>query len=449
MKYIKQLLLLVEGIGSSRNFYKNIPSFESKDDNILSVIDNLFIIKKFIEYLNDEINDFNKKSLYKKPFFIITLNESNTSSDYFYILHNFLKNKTNINETKTKFIEKTLELFKNEIKNLNDLFQLFNEYHSFEFNIKTDNNKYEIFGSLKSSFRLNSIIHDLLMHFFIDERIIYKFRGDSEGYEFQNPFKFSPENILNELNATKGDAVKDYKEYFKYVFKSFYDDFIFNKDQDNFNLDVFFKKISVSKKFLNELINFLKFGPDYNIYLKYDVSYKDLQDLMIFLNKYYQSYFISTIKNIKDFLKNKYFSNKTNYPFIQNVIFSIEYRKKRIKKEQIKTTWGDFRLFFRNYPNVVKLFPESKYPNELIIYDEEYDEYDFIETDDEKIIKINDMVDTAVNSVNLLKKINYKKSDIKNPQDKIDFVLEKIINLIKNNLNDNSRFYKMIETKIK
>jgi hypothetical protein len=449
MKYIKQLLLLVEGIGSNRNFYKNIPSFESKDDNILSVIDNLFIIKKFIEYLNDEINDFNKKSLYKKPFFIITLNESNTSSDYFYILDNFLKNKTNINETKTKFIEKTLELFKNEIKNLNDLFQLFNEYHSFEFNIISDNNKYKFFGSLKSSFRLNSIIHDLLIHFFIDERIIYKFRGDSEGYEFQNPFKFSPENILNELNATKGDAVKDYKEYFKYVFKSFYDDFIFNKDKDNFNLDVFFKKISVSKKFLNELINFLKFGSDYNIYLKYDVSYKDLQDLMIFLNKYYQSYFISTIKNIKDFLKNKYFSNKTNYPFIQNVIFSIEYRKKRIKKEQIKTTWGDFRLFFRNYPNVVKLFPESKYPNELIIYDEEYDEYDFIETDDEKIIKINDMVDTAVNSVNLLKKINYKKSDIKNPQDKIDFVLEKIINLIKNNLNDNSRFYKMIETKIK
>ena len=166
------------------------------------------------------------------------------------------------------------------------------------------------------------------------------------------------------------------------------------------------------------------------------------------------------IEEIQNILETK-INMKSSYPFIQNVINSINYRKQKFKKinpnDDNEITWKDFRLFFRNYPNLLKLFPQNKYPDDLIIYEtpkeggDEYGDYTpFIETDDPIITSINNKIINAIHTgQSLMKKAIPRKSDFQNPESIIDFILGKMNNLIRNNLTDNSKYYKILEDKLK
>ena len=108
-------------------------------------------------------------------------------------------------------------------------------------------------------------------------------------------------------------------------------------------------------------------------------------------------------------------------------------------------------MFFRNYPNLLKLFPQDKYPDNLELYNNNFrldnedsdGYYIYIKTINDKII------DAIYIGQSLMKKEIPKKSDFENPESIIDFILEKISNLIRNNLTDNSKYYKILEDKLK
>ena len=457
MKFTQKLNLLVEGIGANRNLYLKLPNFRIKDDNFLGIIDNLFILKKFISYLNDEIEEFNKKSSYKKKKFYVEIDYPDQFSEMF---NNYLEDKINIDQFKKQFINKILEEYSDEIKIKNNLKDI-SIVNQFTYDVFTLDERYINSGTLKPfSFNLQGLIHDLLGHFVVSEKDIYKFRFDAgnDGYDFQYPFKYSPESILNELFATQTDSFIEYNTSINLMLKKLYSSY--NKHKDQLSPTSFFKNFKTNKKLLDGLIKFLTIGDKYELDKKYNFSFKDLEDLKIFLKKNYNhNSFLSLIKDIENIIKRKNIIVKSYYPFIQNVIASINYRKEKFKinPDSEQVTWEDFRLFFKNYPNVLKLFPQNKYPSDLIIYEtpeeggDEYGDYaPFIETDDPIITGINNKMVDAVNSgQSLMKKTVPRKSDFQNPQSIIDFILEKISNLIRNNLNDNSKYYKILEDKLK
>ena len=453
MKFTQKLNLIVEGIGSSRNLYLNLPSFDTKDDKFLNIIDRIFIVKKLINYINEEIEEFNKKSKYKKQIFYVKLN---IPEDFYELFKENLSHREgifNLDKLKKSFIDKILELYKDKIEKIDDIENNINLDY-FQYTIFTIDGKYVSNSSFRESasrpFDINNIIHELVLHFIVNEKDIYNFNSEIEGYGFINPYKFSPESILNEFFAMQ-DGFKKYHidTYLELLYLKYEDQFKNKLTPENF-----FKNLKVNKVLLNHLIKFLTLGTKYPIHEKYNFSFKDMQDIKIFLEKNYKKHFEQVIKGIEDIIETKKINKKTPYSFIQNVANSIKYIKEKSKKinpDEIEATWKDFRLFFRNYPNLLRLFPEDKYPDhvDLFIDNDMYDE----KSDDESIFsafRVNYKIVNALHTgQSLMKKAIPKKSDFENPEAKIDFILEKISNLIRNNLTDNSKYYKILEDKLK
>ena len=452
MKFTTQLNLLVEGIGASRNLYLNLPSFDVKDNKFLMIIDRIFIIKKLINYINDEIEEFNKKSKYKKQIFYVKI----TPPDEFYEL--FQDNLShpegifNLDKFKKEFINKILELYKDKIEKIDDIINNIN-LDDFEYTIFTIDEKYKNTESL-SLFDLSNLIHDLILHFIINEKDIYKFKLQGGGYNFPNPYKYSPESILNELFAVQ-DSYKNYNQRIYSCLKKLYSIY-----EDEFKNKLtpknFFKNLKVNKVLLNELIKFLTLGDKYQIHKRYNFSFKDMQDIKIFLEKNYKNVFQKVIEDITEYiLETKKINQKTPYSFIQNVASAIKYRKEKFKKINLddieEVTWKDFRFFFRNYPNLLKLFTKDKYPDDLELYNNNF-RLDNEDSDGYYIYikRINDKIINAIHvGQSLMKKAVPSKADFENPESIIDFILEKISNLIRNNLTDNSKYYKILEDKLK
>ena len=489
MKFTQKLNLLVEGIGSSRNVYRSLPSFTiDKDKKFLRMTDFLYGLKKLIQYVNEEIEDYNKKAKVKIPFYKLEIKKDATNVSV----------KKEITENILEFIDNKLDrdLFKKQlIKTLLELFKDQNEYSNFytfcEDNIKnitvsitSTNDKYSLTHSVIShpNVSYKSFIHEFVMHVFLNPKDIQKFDLSIHGYDFISSHRFSPGSILNELVALQTDLLKHYYDLTNNFITSIKDDFkkiIENTKADNSNIK---EQNFIEKKF-NELFNLknkVLIQKLRNILLNdkiEDFNFDELKTISILLkNSPYKQYFKLTLDYYLDeIISNQRISSlsgdkKTKtingegsiiekdddpfYEFIERVIESIKFRKNKLSKDKDQTViWKDFRTYFRDYPHVLKLFPESKYPDNKIIFDHtnlQYDLMDLLPKQKLELVKINRIITNAVRIGQVLtKKSRTGTFDIENKEDKIDFVIERFSKLLKNQFNDNSKYYKMIDKELK
>lgn len=486
MKFTQQLNLIIEGIGSSRNLHQSLPSFViDKDKKFLRMVDFLYGLKKLIQYVNEEIEDLNKKEKIKIPFYKLEIQKdvvnSTVKKEIMNVMYDFI-NDLNIDLFKKKLIKILIILFKEQ----NEYFDFYdfceNNIKNITVKITSTDNKYSLNRIIISDPNVSykSFIHDLVMHTFLNPKDIQKFDISIgiDGYDFISSHRFSPGSILNELIALQTDLFKNNHLIKNDFIKSIKNDFkkIIEKSKTD-NSDI------KEEDFINEIFNLknkLLVQKLKNILLddkNEDFNFDEIKTIYISLNNsIYKKYFKLTlnyyidkiisnerISNLSGYIKNKTIDNEQNiieknerpfYEFIERVIESILFRKNKFSKDKNqKVNWKDFRTYFKDYPYVLKLFPESKYPDNKIIFDYTKTKYYLIDIDPEEkpeLVKINNIITNAVKIGQVLtKKTRTSHFDIENKEDKIDFVIERFINFIKNKFNDNSKYYALIDKELK
>ena len=487
MKFIQKLNLLVEGIGSSRNIYRLLPSFiVHKDKKFLRMTDFLYGLKKLIQYVNEEIEDYNKKAKVKIPSYKLNISHKNSlvKKEIMEIILNFIDFNLNRDLFKKQLIKTLIKLFKDQDE-YSDFYKFCEEnIKDVTVSITSTDNKHFMDKILVSHPDVShkSFIHDFVMHTFLNPKDIQKFDiKDIDGYDFISSHRFSPGSILNELVALQTDLFKHYSflisdfvksirnDFKNFVEKSKIDDF--NIEEQDFINKIFNQVFTLKNKILlQKLENVLLNNKDE------DFNFDEIKTIDILLkNSPYKEYFKLTseyyidkiisnqrISNLND-KKEKIKDHKGNiieqdkspfYEFIERVIQSIVFRKNKFSKDKNQTVnWKDFRTYFRDYPYVLKLFPKSKYPDNKVIFDHrnlKYDLMDLLPEEKPELIKINRIIINAVNVGQVLsKKSKTGVFDIENKEDKIDFVIERFSKLLKNQFNDNSKYYTIIDKELK
>lgn len=515
MSFIKKIISLTESLGSSRNLSK-FTHFQVKDNNFLGAIDSIYVIKKAIQYVNEELEEFNKKIRdknkdnkdyvsYQKSLLgvKIAIKNSGTKKINLNFLKKILDPKANINLIKQEFIEEIFNSYKeNKIISINKInldktefhrsinMEIFNYLQSnvklFIFTLK--NKKTRIGGRYFKQIDFTRLnfgfeMHDIFAHNLMAQRDFLKFVNPKgvkytnkfKAYGFETPYIYSPESILQEIYALQTDYMVDPV-------------FLSSKFEEDFFRD--FKEILSDNKLLDRLnrvdannekvINFIKnfFEPLEKKYksivdrLKIIILSRELskkvftrEEIRIILNFLKSSenkdYFYRTIDNIEfrgidKIVDYKYIKDLN---FFEKVSNSIAYRLRKKTNKSIDTkkslisssfdeeeakpaTWKDFRQFFKNYPFLLNIF-KNEDDNEKI--------------DNNSIRNEKKLVNAIKTTDNLLRKVVAKKDekttksnnlDIPDFQEKIDFLFERILTFI-NNLSDNSKFYTILNRKIK
>ena len=475
MKFTMQLNLIIEGIGSSRNINTLMPNLKIyKDKKFLRVADFLYGLKKLFQYINEEIEHHNKKSKIDISKLEIEIEKhsryKNDKDEIIEVLSDFINDKLNRDLFKKTLIKTLITLFKkqNKFSNFYDFCE--NKMEEISIITKTADNRYFMPKVINISTNLDydSVIHDLLFHLFLNPKDVQKF-GLEDKYEYNSieSSRYSPSSVLNELVALQG--FKDYKflindfiKFFKNDFKSFIEKSKSNQSIEKKFYEIFIlKNKQLTEKLKNVLLN--DENEDFNL--------DELRTIYILLkNSPYKKYFKLTLKYsipriIPTDEKNYYEFDDGNlirinpedyspfYQWIERIIMSIRYRKNKLSKNKNEPiTWKDFRTYFRDYPYLLKLVPESKYPDNKIIFDDisrVKEGYHMTDGGIKELDKINDIFIKAVNIGQVLtKKSRTGVFDIENKEDKIDFVIERFSNLLKNQFNDNSKYYALIDKEL-
>jgi len=479
MKFITELNLIIEGIGSSRNIYRSLPTFQiDKDKNFLMMADFLYGLKKIVEYVNEEIEDHNKKAKIKIANYKLKIKDSTQQSlkkEIIDLVSDFISNNLNNRDLFKKLLIKTLiELFKKQ--NQQSDFYAFckDNMKKIKILIIKSDNKYvdEINFSYLGINNYKDIIHDLVIHLFLNPKDIDRFNSETEGYDPYLTYRYSPASILSELIAQQTNSIKNYSYFIGNFIKSIKSDFNkivqkFEKDESiekKFNEIFTLKNKKITQKIKNILLN--NKIEDFNfdefqtisILLKNSSYEKHFKITLYYLDSIVSDKNITTInqdtiKSIDDYGNVIEEDKLEPYEFIERVIESIKFRKNKFSKNKNqKVNWKDFRTYFRDYPYILKLFPESKYPDNQIINNKNLED-DLLETlpeDKPELVKINRMIEKITNIGQVLtKKSRTEIFDIENKEDKIDFVIERLVNLLKNQFNDNSKYYAMIDKELK
>jgi hypothetical protein len=473
MKFIQKLNLLVEGIGSSRNIYRLTPIFQiHKDENFLMIADFLYGLKKIIEYINEEIEDHNKKAKIKIPIYKLKIKDNiyqSVKKEVIDVVSDFINNDLNNRDLFKKQLIKTLiELFKKQNQQSDFYVFCIHNIKEMEFLITRLDNKYKYIVDSYTIMNYKGIIHDLIIHLFLNPKDINIFDSDTEGYDPYLTYRYSPTSILNELIAQQTNYIKFYsyyiklsitsikKDFKKIIEESKEEDFIEKKFNEIFNLKnkVLTQKIkNIILNNKNEDFNFDELQT-INILLKNSSYKQNFKTTLEYLDSITSEKRITTInKNIDDYADQSEGEKLPGYQFIERVIESIKFRKNKFSKDKNQTVnWKDFRIYFRDYPYILKLFPESKHPNNQIINNKnlEDDLLELLPEEKPELIKINHIIQRSVNIGQVLtKKSRTGTFDIENKEDKIDFVIERFSNLLKNQFNDNSKYYAMIDKELK
>ena len=230
MKFIQKLNLLVEGIGSSRNIYRLTPIFQiHKDENFLMIADFLYGLKNIIEYINEEIEDHNKKAKIKIPIYKLKIKDNiyqSVKKEVIDVVSDFINNDLNNRDLFKKQLIKTLiELFKKQNQQSDFYVFCIHNIKEMEFLITRLDNKYKYIVDSYTIMNYKGIIHDLIIHLFLNPKDINIFDSDTEGYDPYLTYRYSPTSILNELIAQQTNYIKFYSYYIKLSITSIKKDF--------------------------------------------------------------------------------------------------------------------------------------------------------------------------------------------------------------------------------
>jgi hypothetical protein len=365
MKFIEKLNLLVEGIGSTINFNSTQIGLNiGKDDSFLNFIDNAYLMKQIKFFINEEIDRFNKIfPNNKKQKIKIEFNQTKEKNESLEMVEKFIEDDKNdkaaLHNFKIKYINHIVEWFKDD-KNLNKDYK-----KHFEKELQ-NSNFWAFFKSERGELYLSDvttlnninaeIIHDLVLHLFANQEDMFYFSISDNGYGFNDPSGYSPESLLNELYALQSDHMIFYYSY--EVQKPF--------------IDVFYKDLSEiqSKNQLETVLNFfkdekIKYLIQRQLFNEKVVYGKLLIDIFSVVEKhkqYFQNSY-SFLQKHKDSQGKIVNFKRYSYPFIQNVISSIQKRQSKIP------TWKDFRTYFNDYPAIQILFKKDKYLDDKKISD--------------------------------------------------------------------------------
>ena len=468
MKFVTQLNLIIEGIGASRNIDRLMPTIQIyKDKKFLRMTDYLYGLKKLIQYINEEIEDHNKKAKVDISKLEIKLPDNENREVKKEITKNileFIDNKLDRDLFKKQLIRILISLFKDQNQ--------YSDFYAFcEDNIRqvtvlvrTMDNKYNSYIKFGNFYRVDDnphyqfIIHDMLQHLFLNPKDVQKF-GMEDKYEYDAIVsdRYSPRSILNELIALQ--YVKDYNSLtndFIELIKKDFKNFVEKSKIDNSNIE---EQDFINKKFnkIFNLKNEVLIEKLRNILLNdkdEDFNFDEIKTISILLkNSTYKEYFKLTSQHIPTIMSDIQRTIVPSYEFMERIIMSIRYRKNKLSKNKNEPiTWKDFRTYFRDYPYLLKLVPESKYPDNKIIFDDINRKNKDVSMADgiKKLEKINNIFIKAVSIGQVLtKKSRTGTFDIENKEDKIDFVIERFSKLLKNQFNDNSKYYALIDKELK
>jgi hypothetical protein len=345
--------------------------------SFFDMIENLHVIKKIIDYVNEEYQELNKEDKMKRRKFYFNAYYYGPKNEMMFNLNDkikdFFKDKIDFFELKKIIYQGFIDDNKITLKNVQEsdfsgakeLFKNISLELYYEGIATSIGSSYVNINIAKGDFP--SIVVDLfhdVMHGFYDDKALNSFYDmenmDDEDLDFDSPNKYSPEEILHEFMALRT---------IPFISTGFFDEFFIKEDDkkikdflsknkkmsgysDQF-IDDFLKKLEMIEKERYKTKNF-SFSAEQFKFIK-----KIFQELNDF--ERVKRYSI-IIKQTEDNFSREFDSLVEGYDFIKNVIGSI---KNKIKNK--KPTWKDFRVFFKNYPNIIKLFSEKKYPDDLEI----------------------------------------------------------------------------------
>ena len=355
----------------------NYDYITNRELSFFDMIENLHVIKKIIDYVNQEYEQLNKEDKMKRRNFYLDSYYYGPKNEIMFNLNNkikdFFKDKIDFFQLKKiiyqGFIEDNKITLKNvQENNFSEAKELFKNislelyYEGIDTGIGSNYVKIDIAeGNFSST--VADLFHDV-MHGFYDDKALNSFYDmenmDDEDLDFDSPNKYSPEEILHEFMALRTVpfiSIDFFDEFFRKEDDKKIKDFLSkNKITSGYSdqfIDDFLKKLEMIEKERYKTKNF-SFSAEQFKFIK-----KIFQELNDF--ERVKRYSI-IIKQTEDNFSREFDSLVEGYDFIKNVIGSI---KNKIKNK--KPTWKDFRIFFKNYPNIIKLFSEKKYPDDLEI----------------------------------------------------------------------------------
>jgi hypothetical protein len=441
MKFIKNLSIIIEGIGSHQNVKYN---FNISDKTPLQVIE---IFKKSVDYINEILKEIYKE---KHTDFYIKINNpiinyfnDNNKLSLIFDVSDFDKyflNEITLKDLKYILIEKFKKIYENnkEKINSNDFINLINYQilRKISFSIYNENSNHELFSLVINkdnvSNGLLNFLHDFNLHTILDNKDIYKFQAkDKEGKLLYMPLKsdkdsknnskdaktYSPEEILRELYALLGN-------HYNFDFKI--NDFIINNvDFSILKINEIFKDNNNFEKKIKEKIKEIILYNDFEGF-----SEKEIKYIILKIKKNVKI----TDKEINYIIKPLYLAlNK-----MENRFYTKDYKRDFIdllKSSDIfneNTTFKDFKEHFKDYPTFLKIFINFKDDQKI---------FELNQQDSEKLTNLISRSIYATSSI-----LKTKTNDIEYKLPKIDYSLNRIGNFIKNIRPDN--FIKMLKKEI-
>jgi hypothetical protein len=417
--------LLNEGVSKYENL--NYDYSLNKKVNFFDMIYNIHVIKKIFDYLNKELQQLNEEDKGQRK-------KLNLEAYYFWgrtqnlkeiekNINDFFEDKINFFELKKLTYQELINekiitvknVKENNFENVIDLIQ--NISISFNYQGKDIASDYSVFNLKDSNYKetITTAFHDI-MHLFYDDKSLDRFYDQDiefdDEYDFDSPIKYSPEEILHEFASLSSAPYTFSYDLFK---ERLFDD----KEEIKRFINQNKKMINsyYSDKFINDFfIKVKKIEINKNQGIEFSFSIEQFK----FIKKIYEMMGDKeTAKKYEDIIRgiSRNFSYPaSDYDFFTNAINSI---KDKINKNK-KVTWKLFRSFFKNYPNLIKLFSDKKYPDNLeIIKTPNYE-------------NLNNFLSKVYNaSSDLMIKYDSENKIISNPEKRISSLFKKIGEIIK------------------
>ena len=282
------------------------------------------------------------------------------------------------------------------------------------------NNKSNSFNN-DNSFRI--FLHDFILHTSLDKDVIYKFDlKDEEGKPLYLPLipreedisksintkKYSPENVLHELYSLLTNFLTSNLKIHSFLINNLDPSklyIVLSKDDNN-------QKKIISK--LDEINDYMEASTP--------LSKEEIEFLIKKINstenkqyKHLNLYNLKVLHSTLNKMTNKFNPKGYEVDFI-NLLKNADYFTK-------DSTFKDFRQYFINYPNLLKIFKNFK---------EEQKIFELNKQDSEKVILL---VSRSIHVLNSLLKNNKKNIEERLP--KINFLIKRIGQLIDNTRSDN------------
>jgi len=416
--------LLNEGISKYENL--NYDYSLNKKINFFDMIYNIHVIKKIFDYINEELQQLNeedkgqRKKLNLEAYYVGQIENLKEIEKN---INLFFKDKIDFFELKKLIYQELINeeiitvknVKENNFENAIDLIQ--NISISFNYQGKDIASDYSVFNLKDSNYKetITTAFHDI-MHLFYDDKSLDKFYDQDiefdDEYDFDSPIKYSPEEILHEFAALSSAPYTFSYDLFK---ERLFDD----KEEIKRFINQNKKMINsyYSDKFINDFfIKVKEIEINKNQRIEFSFSIEQFK----FIKKIYEMMGDKeTAKKYEDIIRgiSRNFSYPaSDYDFFTNAINSI---KDKINKNK-KVTWKLFRSFFKNYPNLIKLFSDKKYPDNLeIIKTPNYE-------------NLNNFLSKVYNaSSDLMIKHDSENKIISNPEKRISSLFKKIGEIIK------------------